>query len=864
MNSRGVTLVELMVTVMILAVAGIGLVGTFSYISRASQLHRTKTLATNLDQEQVELLKNKNYFEVIPTSVPSYNNSFTPPLPYDNGLYPPSTARVGNMTFQRLTYVERVMASGGGLVAVPPDSLDTGLKRITITTIWKVGGRWYKSALSNLLASSQYSNTGGIGGTVTDASSGQPIEGADVYATGDLLFHDFTGADGTYVMSATPGNFTLRAQAPGYFKSAPTAAVSVTNGNVSQMNIQLTRMGSGRVSGAVWVNNQIVISQVVGSTVQAGSGFDVQYVELYNPTTYAMFIGGASSHTIGINFATKSQFNCLDIPLTYVQSSVASDRYYLIANTKTFTVNGVAVTADAFYSNTNADGSMNSPSCNGGGIGMCTGAGIYRAPCAGHSGVVSLSDAGGNTIDAAGWTNGASGPVGCAGNCFPLSGGGLPRGDQLVRMTSTGTAVAGVGNAYNSDENDLNFVYKSPLSISAHNAAITAVPVSGTPAVGAVVTCNDGLSASTVAWLASSNGFHYATYTLVGIATGTWMVEISSGSSYLGISNAKVLTNNASTGVPNGATSPAWQVAGMSAALLTGTTTNGIVSGQVTDPNGVPLSNVTVSVQGETNGFTNAAGYYNISVPANTYSVTANPNSVNANYSNQQLSGVVVNPGTIANGNNFVISGAGRVNGYVCNYANANPYPGVTVTALDGNGNSVAQVVTGSNGKFIINNLSTGTYNFSLVLDPDQSNTATALGLCSQAGGAISCQVAAGSNVAVGTFTIAGAYGTISGNATFNGSPITTGVLVVATTATIVGTNPPDISTAILMTTPYYMASSASDGSYSFSVRASTASDTFNLYGWYTTFNGTTPVVTKKWTTVNVVGGQTATKNLAW
>ncbi len=883
LGTRGVTLVELMITVVILSVAALGLVGTFTYITRAAEMHRTTTLATNASQEYIEIYKNNSYFQIIPTSLPSYNTNFSPAIPYDSVNFPPSTLQIGNKTFTRLTYVERVLSDNGNLVQVPPDSMDTGLKRITITTVWQIGTTWHRNTLINLMASAQYSDTSGFVGTVTDFTTGQPIGGSDVYCKGDAIFHDFSDNSGNYVMSATPGNFSVTAQAPGYFPQT-LGPFSIVNGTLQTANFTLHEMGITKVSGAVYVNNNLLISQVVSSTVQAHLGpysnIDVQYVELFNPTTSSLFVGSASSHTVKFNFTSLVGYTCSDIAMTYSTQTIQSYGYYLIADTPSFMVNGQMVFADAYFKNAINDGTANSgslpsagPDCSGSGSGQCLD-GQFRAPCAGHSGGVWLTDYLNRTMDGVGWSNGVSDPSPCSGNCFYYSAG-MPRGDELVRMASTGTVNYSLGPAYDTNQSSFNFVDTSAAIWTPRSGRFmssTATVVSGTPAVGAVITCNDGLSASATAYAITSNGFSYATFTLVNIATGTWNIEISTGFSYLMISSVAVLTPNMSTTVPNVMTVPQWPMTGFYNALLTNTTSNGLINGQVTDPNGIPLSAIQVTVHGGNTVNTSAAGYYNISAPANTYSVIANQNSVNSTYTSAQIDQVVVLPGQQTNGINFVLSGAGRVNGLVVNTSLSNAYPGVVVNAVDGNGNAVGQVVTGANGKFIMNNLSTGTYTFELALDPDQSNTALALGTCNSAQGAILCAVTAGANVSIGTFTVQGAYGQISGKATCStascgiiGAPITTGVLIVATTGTINGLYPPLISTAVLMTTPYYMASSLSDGTYNFNVRASTASDTFNLYGWYTTFTSTgAPSFQKVHTTVNVVGGQTATANLQW
>jgi hypothetical protein len=59
----------------------------------------------------------------------------------------------------------------------------------------------------------------------------------------------------------------------------------------------------------------------------------------------------------------------------------------------------------------------------------------------------------------------------------------------------------------------------------------------------------------------------------------------------------------------------------------------------------------------------------------------------------------------------------------------------------------------------------------------------------------------------------------------------------------------------------YYTASAESDGTYSIPVRGGS---TYNVYAWYTTFNGTTPNVVKKNSTAIVTAGGNATVNFTW
>lgn len=126
------------------------------------------------------------------------------------------------------------------------------------------------------------------------------------------------------------------------------------------------------------------------------------------------------------------------------------------------------------------------------------------------------------------------------------------------------------------------------------------------------MTADDGVSASTTAAKATIGGYAYAAYSLVGIATGTWAVRITSGSATVSIASVAVPTQGMDTAIPNSATSPAWTIAGDTSAILTSGTDEGIVSGRVTTPTGSALANVSVTVEPGGSGLTDAQGFYSI------------------------------------------------------------------------------------------------------------------------------------------------------------------------------------------------------------------------------------------------------------
>lgn len=109
---------------------------------------------------------------------------------------------------------------------------------------------------------------GSISGRVTDATNGNPIEGATVTASNTVTgnFTGVTAADGTYsIPNIDPGNYAVVATAPGYAANNPAVQTTVTtNSNTANVNIQLNPIPPGSISGLVATASGIPIS---GATV---------------------------------------------------------------------------------------------------------------------------------------------------------------------------------------------------------------------------------------------------------------------------------------------------------------------------------------------------------------------------------------------------------------------------------------------------------------------------------------------------------------------------------------------------------------------------------------------------------------------
>src|SRR5665213_3567667 len=90
-NNRGVTLVEMMIATAILSVGVLGMLGAFGGIQKAVQIAKSKTLASNLAQEQMHILSQLNYYQALTTPTAVFNTNYTPNIAYDTTYFPPQT-----------------------------------------------------------------------------------------------------------------------------------------------------------------------------------------------------------------------------------------------------------------------------------------------------------------------------------------------------------------------------------------------------------------------------------------------------------------------------------------------------------------------------------------------------------------------------------------------------------------------------------------------------------------------------------------------------------------------------------------------------------------------------------------------------
>lgn len=833
LSSRaGVTLTELMISVAVVTIGVLGLLASFGGIQRALLVGKEKTLASNLAQEKLQIVEQQTYFRVVPTMSPAYLADGTP---YDTANFPPETILQGGVAYQRYTYVQVVSENNGVIVPQPPTTPDTGMRQISVTVAWQDRGRPRELSLKSVMSNPNTVEASSVVlGTVRDAATNAPITGALVDVAENMGWSNTTDSGGSYRIQLSPGSYNVVAAAAGYFNGY--AYQTIGANNTATVNFLLTAMSSGAVSGTAWVNPAIVISEVVVSTPQA-NGYNAEYLELFNPTTSVVTVGGA----VNFNFATDhNNTQCLSVPLNYVRTSIPAGGYFVVANTTTFTINGSVIAADAYYTD------LANASCSPGAFAWNP-PNVRRIMHPGQSGTWWLTDSSGNTIDAAGWSNNGRTyvPSHCLGTCLNLNGG-LHPGWELVRASSPAFFSAGYGRAYDSRNNSIDFTTSDALAFSPYDSLNPPqTVVAGRPAVGAVVTASDGLSTSTAAYASSVlGGWPAASFSLTSVATGTWTVLITSGAYQLENDTVTIPAAGSSCLFPSSTT------------ILSGTATSGFVTGAVVDAFGNAISApsaIKVSAAGQTATADPATGRYLLRSPSGPASVVANPSFANANYVSIS-SAVTVSLGQVTSGVNFTLSQGGRISGWVTRDG-VNGLQGVTVVATDSNGNAQDQEISDVGGNFKTINLATGTYVVKIPLDTTETSSPTSA----------SAAVALGQTVFAGTFTITGALGTIQGGVTRNGSPISSGVLIVVATGTL-PSGPPDLSSATLTSGAYYLASSGENGTYSVDVRQST-SPAYNVYGYYTTVDasGRVTIAQKSLSNVPVTAGQTVTgKNLAW
>ncbi len=853
LGERGVSLVELMVAMTIVTVGVLGFIAAFGSITKSMHVSRARTLATNLAQEKVENLKSVPYYKLAITTVQVPDNNFTPPLYYDDINYGTEIIRIGGIYFKRTVLVAMAIVENDEITSLGFNYPDTGMKAITIHVKWQQNGEWKHNDLSAV-----YENPivdpllAAVEGDVTDGTN--PVPGAKVIILENPDWSDTADTAGAYDIRASPGLYSMRASSAGYY-SVTVTLVNMSSTTVPSVDFVLTRIGTGTITGTAWLNPGLLISQVVSSTVTmlgglAGSA-DVEYIELFNPTTAQISITDAARVVHVTKFyydrengegADKSD---ADFNLTYLSTYVAPGYYYLIASTHTFYILGELVSADATYGTENAD---------------------YIS--SGDAGCIRIHNtADTENFDLIGWCDDTGGgpwcnvPPGCYETVpIPDTTDGLSAGKQFVRVSSPLLTSDTIGRAYDSGSNILDFQYQvtggwsGDIAYKPHSSADGAqIVIAGVPAIGANVIADDILGPATVAFeLTIASGalsLPFAVYDLEGVSTGTWTVVVASGEYVQMVSNV-VVTQNQEIGIPNAATTPAEVIAGHPSVFLSTISAAGYVAGTVTDIGNNPLGGISIQA-GASSSVTGANGRYFAAAATGVVVVTANPGNADPQYV-QSIAQPTVVTGQVTT-QDFTLTEGGIIMGFISTDGTS-ILPNVQVAASR-DGVQYGLATSDAAGNFYIKNLTTGTYDVAPILDPMESFSPVN----------VSTYVAPGETVRVGTFTISGALGSIGGTITdtATGELITSGALIVVSLGAISSPPPRIVASSSAAQTVLYVGSSLADGSYLVEVRGSTTT-AYNLSAFIPVISGNSvSITTKTYSGINVAVNVNTTHNIS-
>lgn len=858
-STAGVSLTELIIATVVLAVGIVGLMATFRFIAINIQKSKSKALANNLAMEQVEIMKSKSYYSLLVTTSTTNDVRFSPALAYDDSAYPPETLEEGGILFTRATRVDSVFQNGSALTVVPWTSDDTGLKKITVYVMWQDNGEWRYYSHQNLLSNlSTGVLDGRISGTVTKAGLGTPISGAVVTVVENNNYNAITSNAGAYSFAVTPGSYTVTCSSRPYFPGFTTTPLSVDSGANVIAPFSLTAMASSSVTTDVYVRDHVVISQIVASTGAAG---EFEYLELYNPTNQSISMGlgapsaGASywANRASYLFYYKNSGGWRFSHLTYIHPSIPPHGFYLIANALTVSAAGVTRTADATYTDGYSweDGSPTSFLTPNHMFELNEAAGLYLARKIGVGWYVE---------DSLVWCKGGvSAPPGSVETACRASALGLQPDEQFVRTSATGTVLSGWGPAYDSQDNSKDFVDNPTVTVPPRNHTDIEVPLTGTPAIGAWVALSDPLSEGSACVNTTLPSGHSVCRYTTSAATGTWTAlgfvpgAFASGNYFDQVDGITVGASAVS--FPNATTTPPWALSPRNYTILESTTANAYVAGTVYGVGGAPLSGITIVGSGGNSYMTGASGRYFVYALAGASVITANPGNTVGSYSMETLNLATV-PGALYDPQNFVLSQAGGVRGFFRTTSNQ-PLPGRVAVALLG-ASEEAQASSDNTGYFYLKNLSTGTYTIQPALDPIETVSPSS---------ATVTVTTPGTSVFVATFTVSSGFATIRGQARVGAIPVNTGVVVLASTSTLAGgaaTPPPTVTGTSGCAPCYYETSSDPNGLFTLTVR-SNALD-YKLYGYYTTFSGSTPTTTRVGPfSVSVTApSSTATQDLVW
>ncbi|MFH1540545.1 MAG: carboxypeptidase-like regulatory domain-containing protein [Elusimicrobiota bacterium] len=796
----GFSQVDLLVALLIMSVIVLCAISTFSAIGRSIIVSKTKTIANNLAQEKINALKNITYSRLIPTSENDLIN-----YTYDNTYYPSEKLMVNNIDFTRYVTVWKACESGTEISTMSPTATDEGIKKIKIEIKWTTLDGSKTLVLYNFRDDpDREKRDGEVYGTITTTTVPTvAIANATVEVTQCPNWSSLTNADGYYLIKTTaPATINLRVSRNDYWPS--------TSGDIivsANKDFQLQKKLTSPVTGYVVINTHPVISEVCASTSPSGGPGSQEWVELFNPTTWSWLISACTIYYIDEDNNSINIGRSKILPITWLTTEIPPSCYFLIANTGTIILgSGTNYTADAYYSS----------SCES----------YIESNVAG--GIVLSTSLTSNKIDSVAW--GKSSPPSVKNPPSKAVEGdgknltyGLAPNHILMRysykegVSPTSCDLVNYGNGYDSNDNNTDFGYEQ-LGIP-HNVSISKTVVSGTPAHGAIVSCDDGLSSSVIAIMEANSRNAYFS---INTATGTWTILITSANYSKDVSNV-VVDYVTGAAIPNATTSPSWPATDRNETILSSLANGGAISGVVKRGDvGIPIQGILVDAW-STSAITDSNGEYSLSVSVGSYTVVANPDYYDTNWTEDSESAEVTQG--IAKKVDFTIYPAGWISGTTYNIV-GDPLPYIVVRVTNQTAGFEKETISGSDGTYMLKGVRTGSCSVVPMLDESDSYTLSG-------GWTNPIDLLQGEQEINKNFNITSSWGKIEGDVsdTAIGGNIATGVLIVATTGFMPADSPPVIDSSFRTGNEiYYSTISTYDGKYEIAV---CKEYTYNVKAWY-------------------------------
>jgi prepilin-type N-terminal cleavage/methylation domain-containing protein len=860
-DDRGLTLVELIVSLAIVCGGVAALMGVFKSSARGITLNRTMTEVTALAQERIESVKSISYYRLRVTSSTVVVAGLAPPVLSDPSQYGEPEISIGSKKFHRYTTVSKIrkQADSSVLEPVPWTDPDTGLKRVEVTVVWKEGTEMKQVVLSSLYENPHRPvSKSNFFGHVTSTTS-IPLANAKIEIIENPALHSVTDPSGFYELGAHPATYSLRASASGYFTVSRWNVL--LTGSASDQSFQLSKKSSVTVTGTVWMNDHPVVSQVVGA-MNVGISFPSgdEYVEVYNPTTWTWTTFSGSGR-MGLKFQRRNALDPIprDIDIDYRNTTLPPRCFYLFANKDTVEMaSGYTRNADAVWFATsphnqtefatarNANAKFTSSDPN---VIPVYEDWVVASAREGEGSLIlyTIDDALGEIIqDKVGWTGGGSGTSPAIFEGVPLSQmQGIERNEQFCRYTSTVAVVDGLrAPAMDSNNNDRDWDSFNPISLSRYpknsSPGDSVLPVAGTPAVGAEIFVNDGMSSPVTATLEipPMDRPSLAKFSVGSVATGAWTV-----SGFLADSFGSNSVNTA--------------VSSVTRIFLSTSTSRGFVSGRVTSNNGADLSGIRVKCDwASTNS--NTQGIYFLEVDPGIWPVTANPGAENPAYV-QAKRNVMVDKGKLTSGIDFVLFGGQLLRGKMT-VDGVNPLPDFPVKITEFiSGLAHSEVPSMGDGFFDVT-VPTGTY----IVEPIPESLETVVPPSVVVGSSTG-----GDTVWTATFTVSSAYGSIVGRVlSASGEAITSGVMIFVSETALAGSppSPPVITEAFRVSgAKCFMATTGGDGTFEVRVKGGSPVINYHVYGYYVLAASASPALEVRQVSVSVpAGARVMCPDLVW